>query len=496
MTVEVLRLGGISKRFGGVQALRDVDFAVQQSSVHCLIGENGSGKSTLIKIATGVFAPDAGTIDIAGRTHEMLTPLQAIRYGVEVIHQDLSLFPNLTAAENIAIAPYLAQGRGLFRHRHAREIADGVIRQIGIALDLDAAVEDLSVADRQLTAICRALAQDARIMFMDEPTAALTWREVEALFAAVRRLTARGVAVVFISHKLDEVLTIADDITVLRNGMLVANGPARDFDRAALIRAMTGREIVDRRGEWTVPPDAPAVLEVRALTAPRAFAEVSFTVRKGEIVGLAGLLGSGTMDVVEALFGIVRTAGGQIIVGGRARRIRLPTDAIAAGIGYVPNDRLTQGLFLRHPISWNIIAARVDAVTTRWGFIRWGAVAANAQRMMNELHIVSASPATVVGHLSGGNQQRVVLAKWLWTQPALLLLNGPTVGVDVGSKEEIYRLLRSLSERGTAAVVASDDVPELVAICHRVLVMRRGRIVTEFSGARVTEDAILRELHA
>lgn len=490
-----LRLKGISKRFGGVQALRDVDFVVQHGAVHCLIGENGSGKSTLIKIATGVFAPDAGLIEVAGHMHDALTPLQAIRYGIEVIHQDLSLFPNLSVGENIAIAPYLAQGRPLFRHRDARDIAAGVLQKIGIALDLDAAVEDLSVADKQLTAICRALAQDARIIFMDEPTAALTWREVEALFAVVRQLAARGVAVVFISHKLDEVLTIADHITVLRNGAVVADGPARDFDRSALTRAMTGREIVDRRGEWTVPPDAPTVLEVKRLSAAGAFDEVSFAVRKGEIVGLAGLLGSGTGEVVEALFGIVPTTGGEIIVGGRARRIRLPTEAIAAGVGYVPNDRLTQGLFLRHPIGWNIVAAHVDAVTS-WGFLRPGAIEANAQHMMNELHIVAPSPSTAVGHLSGGNQQRVVLAKWLWTHPALLLLNGPTVGVDVGSKEEIHRLLRSLSERGTAAVVASDDVPELVSICHRVLVMRRGRIVTELSGAQVTEDAILRELHA
>jgi simple sugar transport system ATP-binding protein len=496
VTAAVLRLTGVSKRFGGVQALRGVDFVVQPGTVHCLIGENGSGKSTLIKIATGVFAPDAGRIDVDGHAHAAITPLQAIRYGIEVIHQDLSLFPNLTVAENIAIAPYLAQGRRLFRHREARAIASHVIRQVGVALDVDAAVEDLSVADRQLTAICRALAQDARVIIMDEPTAALTWREVDALFAAVRQLAARGVAVVFISHKLDEVLEIADHITVLRNGAVVADGPARRFDRVALIRSMTGREIVHRRGEWTVAPDAPVVLDVARLSAPGAFEDVSFTLRRGEIVGLAGLLGSGTADVVEALFGIVPTSRGQIRIGGRARKIRMPADAIAAGVGYVPNDRLREGLFLRHPISWNIVAARVDAVTTPLGFLRWGMITAAAQRVMADLHIAAPSPATVVGYLSGGNQQRVVLGKWLWTHPALLLLNGPTVGVDVGSKEDIHALLRSLSERGTAAVVASDDVPELVAVCHRILMMRRGRVAMELAGAQVTEEAVLRQLHA
>jgi len=399
-------------------------------------------------------------------------------------------------AENIGIASQLAEGHHLFSHRDARRIAAAVTHRIGIALDLDAAVEDLPMADKQITAICRALTKDVRIVFMDEPTAALTWREVEALFGVVKQLTAQGVAVVFVSHKLDEVLTIADHITVLRNGAIVADGPAREYDRTALIRAMTGREVLDRRGVWAVPADAPTVLEVKGLTAPGIFDDISFAVRKGEIVGLAGLLGSGTAEVVEALFGIVRTSAGETVVAGRHREIRLPTDAIAAGIGYVPADRLTQGLFLRQPISWNIIAASVDAVSNRWGFLRWRAIDVNAQRMMTDLHIMAPSPATVVAHLSGGNQQRVVLAKWLQTRLSVLLLNGPTVGVDVGSKEEIHHLLRSLSEHGTTIVVTSDDIPELVAICDRVLVLRRGRIVAEISGSQLTEETILRELQA
>ncbi len=496
MTPAVLRLRGISKRFGGVQALQNVDLQVQQGTVHCLIGENGSGKSTLIKIASGVLEPDAGEIEVAGRVHGSLTPRQALRYGIEVIHQDLSLFPNLTVAENIAFPPFLEEGRRFFRDAESRRVASAIVGQLGIALDLDAAVEDLPMADKQITAICRGLTKDVRLLFMDEPTAALTWREVQALFGVVQQLKARGVSAIFVSHKLDEVLTIADHITVLRNGVVVADGPARDFDRTVLIRAMTGRELTGRRGEWVVPESAPTVLEVRGLSVPGAVDSVSFSVRRGEIVGLVGLLGSGTAEIIEALFGIVHTSAGEVLVAGRPRTIRLPTDAIAAGIGYVPNDRVKQGLFLRHPISWNVIAANPDAVSTRAGFLRWGAVYAGARHMMGELHIAAPSPETPAGQLSGGNQQRVVLAKWLWTHPALLLLNGPTVGVDVGSKEDIHRFIRSLSEAGTSAVVVSDDVPELVALCHRVLVLRRGRVAGELSGPQVTDSAILRELQA
>lgn len=492
----VFRMRGIAKRFGGVVALSDVDFAVSPGAVHCLVGENGSGKSTLIRIASGVIEPDAGRIEVAGHVHDRLTPRQAIRYGIEVIHQDLALFPNLTVAENVAVASYLAEGRRTFRYRDARRLAASVVRGVGVPLPLDVEVGDLSMADRQMTAICRALTQDVRILFMDEPTAALTWREIQALLDVVRRLTARGVAVVFVSHKLDEVFAAGGWITVLRNGTVVADGPVRDYDRAALVRAMTGREVRDRRSGEAVPPDAPPVLEVAHLSAPGALDDVSFTVRRGEIVGLAGLLGSGTAEVLEALFGILRTSAGEVTVGGRRLRIRHPTDAIAAGIGYVPSDRLRQGLFLRHPIGWNIVAATTEAVVTRLGFLRWSAVAASARRMMQELRIVAPSPATAVGHLSGGNQQRVVLARWLLRRPAVLLLNAPTVGVDVGSKEDIHALLLALSRRGAAILIASDDVPELVAVCHRVLVLRRGRLAAELSGAQVTEDGILRHLAA
>lgn len=491
------QMTGISKQFGGVQALDGVDFAVRPGTVHCLAGENGSGKSTLIKIASGALRPDGGTISVAGRTYAHgLSPREAIKSGVEVIYQDLSLLPNLTVAENIALAVHVGAGRWFFSQREARRIAARVLDQLRVSLALDALVGDLTIAAKQLTAIARALARDARLIFMDEPTTALTWREVEALFVIVRQLTAKGVAVVFVSHKLNEVLDISDQITVLRNGHLVANGPAREFDRAALSRAMTGREEAAVSPPTTGAEQAPVSLEVRGLTAPGRFTDVSFAVRQDEIVGLAGLLGSGANELVEALFGIAPADGGVISVAGQRLHIRRPTDAILAGIGYVPGDRLSQGLFLNLPIDTNIAAASVDLVGNRMGLLIPGEIKANAQKMVRELQIKASSVSAPVSSLSGGNQQRVVLAKWLQRSPSVLILNGPSVGVDIGSKEEIHRLLRQLNHEGTAIIVLSDDISELVALCNRVLVMSKGRLVTEIVGPDVSEKTILQEMLA
>src|SRR5579875_1367255 len=461
MSSPLLRLRGIAKRFGGVQALDRVDFAVDAGVVQCVVGENGSGKSTLIKIATGALPPDEGAIEIAGRSYSTLTPRLAIRHGIEAIYQDLALFPNLTVAENIALARYLGEETPFFRAGEAR-----------------------------------ALARDARVIFMDEPTAALTWREVESLFRVIRHLTARGVAVVFVSHKLDEVLAIGDRVTVLRNGLVVADGPRGTFDRRTLVHAMTGRAVLDQRQTRPVSPHAPVLLAVQRLTLAGVFEDISFRVRQGEILGFAGLLGSGAVDVLETLFGVRRADAGEVIIGGERRTIRDPSEAVARGIGYVPGDRLAQGLFLRHSVTLNIIASTLDAAPTRWGCLRWGAVGTLVGRVLAELRVAAPSPAVPVAYLSGGNQQRVVLARWIMRAPRILLLNGPTVGVDVGSKEEIHQLLRELSEKGIAMLIASDDIPELVALCHRILVMRRGRVSDELVGAEITEDALTHALQA
>ena len=490
----VLRAEHVSKRFGGVVALDDVSFDVRPGEVHTLAGENGSGKSTLIKIIAGVETPDAGAIAVGDETHAHLTPRHAIALGIQVIFQDFSLFGNLSVAENIAVSTYIGRRRRTIRPTELRRIASDVISRIGVRLDLDSRVEDLSVADRQLTAICRALAQEARIIFMDEPTTALTRREVDALFRVVDQLRQDGVALVFVSHKLDEVLQISERITVLRNGRVVMSGDVSEFDRSALTVAMTGRALTDTPPSDSVREDASPLLEVDGLTSKGRFEDISFTVRPGEIVGVTGLLGSGRTEIAESLFGVVPADSGTIAVEGRRVRIRSVEDAIAAGIGYVPGDRLTQGVFLDQSIARNVVAGSIDRLAGLADVLRPAAVQEVVERGASDMRIKMASPEAAVRTLSGGNQQRVVLAKWLVRDPRVLILNSPTVGVDVGSKHEILDLLRTKADEGIGIVVISDDVPELVAVCHRVLVVREGRIADELTGDRLTEDAIVEEL--
>jgi simple sugar transport system ATP-binding protein len=477
-------------------ALHDVGFDVRPGEVHTLMGENGCGKSTLIKIIAGVHAPDAGAISVDGETFERMTPRAAIAHGIEVIFQDFSLFPNLTVAENIAMSTHIAERRKLVRPGGFRRMAADVVSRIGVELDLDARVADLTVADRQLTAICRALQQEARIIFMDEPTTALTRREVQALFRVVHVLKERGVALVFVSHKLDEVMQISERITVLRNGVVVASGDVADFDRAGLVRAMIGKPLTETPPSNSVSAEGAAVLEVEGLTLGGRFADVSFAVRPGEVVGVTGLLGSGRTEIAESLFGITPADSGSVRIDGKPVRIRRVSDAVRAGIGYVPADRLTQGVFLDQSIARNIIAASIDRLVGKLNLLRSRAAADVAERGARAMNLVMASVDAPVRSLSGGNQQRVVLAKWLNRNPRILILNSPTVGVDVGSKHDILDMVRAKAGEGVAILVISDDVPELIAVCHRVLVVREGRIVDVLEGDRLTEDQIVKELLA
>lgn len=492
----LLVAGSLSKSFGGVAALDNVTLEVRPGEVHCLVGENGSGKSTLIKVISGVETPDSGTITMDGQAFARLTPRQAILLGIEVIYQDFSLFPNLSVAENIAMATYVAGGQRTVRPRELRRSAAEVVARIGVHLDLDARVEELTVADRQLTAICRALARDARVIFMDEPTTALTWREVQALFRVVRSLKESGVALVFVSHKLDEVLRVSDRITVLRNGAVTVTGDVSQFDRPAIVKAMTGRVLTDTSPADSVRSDHAPLLEVEHLGLRGLFEDVSFAVRPGEVLGVTGLLGSGRTEIAEALFGVTPADHGSVRVDGKQVRLHSVRDAIAAGIGYVPGDRLTQGVFLDQAISVNVIAGSLDRLVGRLNLLRRGKARRMVDDAASELRIRMSSASAPVRSLSGGNQQRVVLAKWLVRDPRVLILNSPTVGVDVGSKSEILDMLRAKGREGMAIVVISDDVPELVAVCHRVLVVRRGRISDELAGDRLNEQAILKELAA
>lgn len=492
----VLEVRDVVKTYGGVHALSSVSLALVPGEVHCLVGENGSGKSTLIKVISGVEKPDSGTIVIDGRVHAHLTPNEAIRSGIQVIYQDFSLFPNLTAAENIAMLSELAERRALSSRNRIHAAAERVVTELGLRLDLDATVETLSVADRQLIAICRALVSDAKVLIMDEPTTALTHTEVQRLFVIVRRLQQRGVAIMFVSHKLDEVLQISQRVTVIRNGRLVESGEASGYTRRAIAKAMTGRDVGEERLVSDLAAETPVLLSVENLSRAGGFSDVSFALRAGEILGITGLLGSGRSEIAEAIFGIHPADTGTITVRGKQRKIRSIRDAVHAGIGYVPEDRLTQGLFLDVSIADNMVASSLDSYRTRSGLLDRRRVRRSIADLFARLRIQAPNVAAVVRSLSGGNAQRVVLAKWLDRKPSILVLNGPTVGVDIGSKEEIITILREQAAAGMGIIVISDDIPELVTSCHRILIVHDGRIVAELVGDEIDADEIQRRMAA
>lgn len=487
---------GISKSFGGVPALSDVSIDLIPGEVHCLAGENGCGKSTLIKIISGAERPDAGEIVIDGVSHAQINAHAAIQGGIQVIYQDFSLFPNLTVAENIVLTAEVASGRRLYSPRSIRPRAEAILRDLDLTLDLDRKVSSLSVADKQLTAICRALVNDARAIIMDEPTTALTHTEVRRLFALVERLRARGVALMFVSHKLEEVLAISQRLTIMRSGRQVVSGPTSDFDQRSIAFHMTGRDVDESRVVSTLDPAAPLALEVSNLSLAGAYRDVSFDLRRGEILGVTGLLGSGRTEIAESLFGVTPADEGEIRVGGKRVSIRTVQDAVAAGIGYVPEDRLTQGLFLEKPIADNIVAASLPSHRSRWGTLSRSGISATIKHYFVGLKINAPNAQAPVRTLSGGNAQRVVLAKWLATSPTVLMLNGPTVGVDIGSKAEILELLRAEADTGMSIIVISDDVPELVASCHRVLVIKQGRLSHIVEGDDISVDAIQERMSA
>jgi len=492
-TMPLVTLESVTKRYAAITALDGVDLNIHAGEAVCLAGENGSGKSTLIKVLVGVEQPSAGRVLFDGVPQTRLTPTTATSAGVQVIFQDFSLFPNLSVAENISMTAERATGTLMVRRARARARAAEVLARVGVDLDLDARVERLPVAHKQLVAICRALAADARLIIMDEPTTALTEREVARLLDLIRRLKADGVAVLFVSHKLAEVLEVCETVVVLRNGAKVAEGPAADFDSASLTRAMTGRDVAS--GPPT-PLDAaaPPLLRVDGLCRAGAFEDVSLSLRAGEVLGVAGLLGSGRTTLAKALFGLARPDRGQVTLNGAAIPLGDPIAAAAAGIGYVPEDRLTEGLFLEQSIAHNIAVGRFDA-HSHSGVLNLKNLWEEVTVWLKRLSVKAPDPTAPVRSLSGGNQQRVVLARWMARKPRVLILNGPSVGVDVGSKAEIHGIMADLAAKGLGVIVISDDLPELLATCHRILVMKDGIITEEVSGgAGVTESELSHRL--
>ena len=489
MSDYIIKATNIRKYFGGVKALDGVSLEIKKGEIHCLAGENGCGKSTIINIISGFYTPDEGIIEIDGQQYDHMTPQLAIASGIQVIYQDLSLFPNLTVRENLALNMEVAAGRKFVNKKRMNRIAEAAVAKLGLDIDLDETVENLTFGMRQMIAISRALLNDAKLIIMDEPTTALTKREVKTLFKLIKQLQGQGIAVLFVSHKLDEVFEIAERFTIFRNGKNVATGNTKDLNQDKFTFYMTGREIVSTRFEYTAE-NAPVVLEVKNLSLANGFKDVSFELKKGEIVGITGLLGSGRTELAETLFGYHAAEAGDIIIEGKKVNIGSIKDGIANGIGYLPSDRVTEGLFLAQPISDNISIEKWSDYSNVLGAVNRKKVDDMTRQWAKELSIMLHDIHDDVGTLSGGNQQKCVLAKWLALDLKVLILNGPTVGVDIGAKFDIYELVKRLAKQGLTVIIISDDLPEVLTNCNRVMVMQSGRLAATLSTQGLEESRL------
>ena len=496
----LLEVQDVHKRFAGVHALRGINLRIEAGQIYHLLGENGCGKSTLIKIISGAQPPSEGRLLVDGEPHAALTPLQALAFGIETVYQDLSLLPNMSVAENVALSEQLVRGGGRLARRFDRKevhaTAARALAAVRLPTDLaflDTQVDELPVATRQLLAIARAIATRARMVIMDEPTTALTQREVDNLIQVVEGLRGQGVAVLFVSHKLDECIAIGGQAIVFRDGAKVAQGPIAEFTKADLAFWMTGKRLDGARYAGSTPTPK-RLLEVHALGRGTRFSDVTLAVHAGEVLGITGLLDSGRNELAQALAGVRPADRGEMLLDGRAVALTSPGDAITHGIGYVPEDRLSEGLFLDRSIHDNIITAVLDRLRGRFGALDEKRCAELAERTVAELKIATPDVARPVQSLSGGNQQRVLIGRWLAISPRVLILHGPTVGVDVGSKDTIYRIVQTLAEKGLGVILVSDDLPELLQNCHRILLMRKGRIARDFEAGGLAEDTLYRAL--
>ena len=480
---------GISKQFGGVEVLSDVDLDLHAGEIHALLGENGAGKSTFAKILAGVHRPTRGTMKLSGQPVEVANPIAAQKLGIALIHQEPVSFPDLSVAENIVMGRQV--GGLLSRVPWAKIISDArrYLDMLGVSLDVTRPMRGLSIANQQMVEIARSLASDSKLIIMDEPTASLTPREVETLFDIAHRLREEGRTIIFISHRLEDVRMLCDRVTIFRDGAYISTQTIDSISDDEIIKLMIGRTLKKfmRKHVATIGETA---LEVSNLSLPGAFEDVSFTLRRGEIIGLGGLVGAGRTDVARALFGVAPAASGQISIGGVSATIHKPSDAIDLGLSFVPEDRAGHGIFATLSVEHNLTAAIPDKVTPN-GFISRKLERSISRRAVDDLSIRLASLRQPIVELSGGNQQKAILARWLLTEPKILILDEPTRGIDIGVKAEFYDMIGDLAEAGRAILLVSSELPELLSLCDRILVMSEGRITAEIPRETATQENIM-----
>ena len=484
-----IEMTGINKSFGANQVLKDAAFTLKDGEVHALMGENGAGKSTLMKILTGVYTKDSGTVKVDGKEVNFKSPQEAEKAGIVFIYQELNVLFDLTVEENLFMGKEITKKFGICDKKAMHAKAQEVMDKMGVQIPIEAVMSDLSVGQQQMVEICKALMVDAKVIIMDEPTAALTERETESLFRVMRALQKKGVSIVYISHRMEEIFVLCDRITILRDGSYIGTENVNDIDMDGIVKMMIGREIGERYPKRDVKIGE-EVLRVEGLTKEKVFHDVSFDVRAGEVLGVAGLMGAGRTEIMQAIFGSISKNRGQIYIDGKQVMIKNPRQAIAAGIGFITEDRKTEGLLLEKSIAENIEIANLKSVS-KHGVLSKKKQEELVQQGIEEFKIKCFGPWHECNNLSGGNQQKVVLAKWIATNPKILILDEPTRGVDIGAKKEIYNVINKMAAQGVAVIMVSSELPEVLGMSDRIMVVREGEVRGILDGKDADQEKIM-----
>lgn len=487
--IKAVEMNHISKSFFGTKVLDDVNFSVEFGEIHALAGENGAGKSTLMKILQGVYALDIGEIRISGETAKIDSFHAARRHGIGMVFQEFSLIPDLTVAQNIYLNREPKNKFGFFREAEAEQSAERILKEIEIDIDVKSKVSSLGRAYQQLTEIAKAIAAGSKILILDEPTASLAKHEVDALFKVLKQLAARGVSIIYISHRMDEIYRVCDRVTILRDGKWIATASLNEIAPQEIIAHITGRKDVEMltHSDRGINRDTEPILSVKSLKVGNRVNDVSFDLYRGEILGLAGLMGSGRSELVRVIFGLDKKDKGQISISGVIKSIKSPRDAMRAGMAFIPEDRRRQGLVMDHSVETNLVATNLQSLS-HLSFLNFGKIHLLSQASIEKFEIRPAQANRSVKLLSGGNQQKVVIAKWMATNPSIILMDEPTVGVDIGTKVEIMKLIRSLAQEGKSIILISSELPELLGVCDRILVLKDGQVRDELNREEITDE--------